>query len=423
MLRCSFNMNKLLRTLALSFLLAVVLFIPWQINSYGAEYYNTNEYNVTMNVSQDNSFLMKEEINVTYTEPQHGLYRYIPLSGTAYSQVDGKLVEQKYKMKVESVNVEGFEYQVYEENCNVVIQIGSPDSLVEGNQSYVITYNVRLYDDGIAGYDSFYYNAVPNDWGTSIAVSTITINMPKEFDPSKAEFLAGSYGATDSGAVKWSTSGNKITGATIRPLQLGEGVTFRTVLPEGYFTGEMNTNWAFLIMLLLCVAAPVISILLWFAFGRDPKVVQTVEFYPPDGISPAEVGYIVDGIVDEKDLVSLVIYFAEKGYLTIEEIDKGEFVLIKKKEMGDEAKIYELTFFEGLFKLRDSVTLTELQGDFYDSFQAASVQLKAHFTKSKENRIFTQNSIGARALGMLLMLVPIAGMAILGPIYSMLDIC
>ena len=219
---------------------------------------------------------------------------------------------------------------------------------------------MRLYDDGIAEYDSFYYNAIPNGWGTSIESSTITINMPKEFDPLKTELLAGPYGATDSGAVKWSISGNKITGATIRPLQLGEGVTFRAVLPEGYFTDEMNTNWAFLIMLLLCLAAPAISLLLWFAFGRDPKVVQTVEFYPPDGISPAEVGYIVDGIVDEKDLVSLVIYFAEKGYLTIEEIDNEEFVLIKKKEMGDEAKPYELTFFEGLFKLRDSVTLAEL---------------------------------------------------------------
>ena len=413
-------MKNISKIFAVLILLTVMIYAPGPVNSYGAEFYNTNEYNVTMDVSDDNSFLMKEEIKVSYTEPRHGIYRYIPLSGTAYSQVDGKVVEQKYKMKVDSVSVEGYEYQVYEENGNVVIQIGSPDSLVEGNQSYVITYNVRLYDDGIAGYDSFYYNAVPNDWGTSIAASTITINMPKEFDPSKAEFLAGPYGATDSGVVKWSTSGNKITGATIRPLQLGEGVTFRTVLPEGYFTGEMNTNWAFLIMLLLCVAAPVISALLWFAFGRDPKVVQTVEFYPPDGISPAEVGYIVDGIVDEKDLVSLVIYFAEKGYLTIEELDKGEFILIKKKEMDDEAKIYESTFFEGLFKLRDSVTLTELQGDFFDSFQAASVQLKAHFTNSRESRIFTQNSIGARALGMLLMLVPIAGMALLGPIYLML---
>ncbi|MBK5247643.1 MAG: DUF2207 domain-containing protein, partial [Peptostreptococcaceae bacterium] len=213
-------MKNISRIFAVLILLAVMIYAPGPVNSYGAEFYNTNEYNVTIDVFEDNSFWMKEEIKVSYTEPRHGIYRYIPLSGTAYSQVDGKTVEQKYKMKVESVSVEGYEYQVYEENGNAVIQIGSPNSLVEGNQSYVISYKARLYDDGIAAYDSFYYNVVPNGWGTSIASSTITINMPKEFDPSKAEFLAGPYGATDSGAVKWSTSGNKITGATIRPLQL-----------------------------------------------------------------------------------------------------------------------------------------------------------------------------------------------------------
>jgi uncharacterized membrane protein YgcG len=413
-------MNKIINTLAISFLLVIVLFIPLHADAYGAEYYNTNEYNVTMDVASDNSFLLKEEINVTFTEPRHGIYRYIPLSGTAHSQVDGKLIEQNYKMKVENISVEGYEYQVYQENGNAVIQIGSPDYLVEGNQSYIITYRVRLYDDGISGYDSLYYNVIPNGWGTTIAASKIIIQMPKEFDSSKAEFLAGAYGATDSGSVKWNISENLITGEIERPIQLGEGITFRVVLPEGYFTGEMNTNWAYIIMLLLCIVAPLISLLLWFSFGRDPKVVKTVEFNAPDGISPAEVGYIVDGIVDEKDLVSLVIYFAEEGYLTIEEIDKGEFILIKKKEMGEEAKIYESTFFEGLFNLRDSVTLNELKDDFFSSYQAAAVQLKAHFTKSKKSRIFTQNSIGARALGMLLMLIPIAGIAILYPIYLMI---
>lgn len=59
--------------------------------------------------------------------------------------------------------------------------------------------------------------------------------------------------------------------------------------------------------------------MLFYFFGRDPKIVQTVEFYPPEGITPAEAGYIIDGIVNKEDLVSMVIYFADKGYLSIEE--------------------------------------------------------------------------------------------------------
>ena len=119
-------MKKRSRVFALLVLLAMMLLIPGPVDSYGAEYYNTNQYNVTMDVAEDNSFVMTEEINVTYTEPRHGLYRYIPLSGTAYSQVDGQTVEQKYRMKVENVRVDGYEYQTFEENGNIHVGLTIP---------------------------------------------------------------------------------------------------------------------------------------------------------------------------------------------------------------------------------------------------------------------------------------------------------
>lgn len=413
---------KRFKKLLVLFSLLLVLGLSGAGEAYGAEYYNTNEYNVTMEVAEDNSFWMTEEIKVTYTEPRHGIYRYIPLSGTAYSQVDGNVVEQKYTMKVDGVSVEGYELQTYTENGNLVMQIGSGNFFVEGQQTYRIHYRVRLFDDGIDAYDSLYYNVVPYGWGTTIEKSQITIQMPKEFDASKAEFIAGLYGATDVNAVNWQVAGNAITGMAVRPLELGEGVTFRLVLPEGYFSGEMNTSWALALLLLIIAVLPLLSALLWMFFGRDPKVVQTVEFYPPEQISPAEVGYVVDGMVDEKDLVSLVIYFAEKGYLTLQELEDKEFLLIKNKDSDESLKVYESTFFNGLFHERDSVTLAELKGDFYGSYQATAVQLKAHFRKNKENRIFTHSSLGARALGILLMILPILAVALLGPIYVMLGL-
>ena len=386
---------------------------------HGAEYYTTQAFDVTMDVRNDNSFLMKEEIQVTFTEPRHGIYRYIPLSGTAYSQVDGQVVEQKYQMKVDQVRVEGYELNTYTENGNLVMQIGSPDYYVDGSQTYVISYRVRLFDDGISQYDSLYYNVLPFGWGTSIDSAEIRIQMPKEFDQNKAEFLVGGYGSVSDDRIRWSAAGTSIQGTLQGPLQLGEGVTFRVVLPEGYFVGEMNNNWALALMLLLMVAVPLFSFLLFLFFGRDPRVVRTVEFYPPEGISPAEVGYIVDGMVDQKDLVSLVIYFAEKGYLTIEELEDKSFVLRKEKELPETAKTYEYTFFDGLFKEGDSVMLEDLKGEFYSSYQASGTQLRSHFGRKKETRVFTHSSLGARSLGTLLMLIPLAAGLFLGAVYAM----
>lgn len=402
----------------LFFLLLTMLMPMIGPAAHGAEYYTTQAFDVTMDVRNDNSFLMKEEIQVTFTEPRHGIYRFIPLSGTAYSQVDGQVVEQTYQMKVDQIRVEGYELNTYTENGNLVMQIGSPDYYVDGSQTYVITYRVRLYDDGISEYDSLYYNVLPFGWGTSIDSSEIRIQMPKEFDQNKAEFLVGGYGSTSGDRINWSQTGNAIQGTLRGTLQLGEGVTFRVVLPEGYFVGEMNNNWALALMLLLMVAVPLVSFLLFLFFGRDPRVVQTVEFYPPEGISPAEVGYIVDGMVDQKDLVSLVIYFAEKGYLTIEELEDKSFVLRKERELLETAKTYEYTFFNGLFKEGDSVMLEDLKGEFYGSYQASGTQLRSHFGKKKETRVFTHSSLGARSLGTLLMLIPLAAGLFLGAVYA-----
>lgn len=404
----------------LLFLLLLTMLMPMTgPAAHGAEYYTTQAFDVTMDVRNDNSFLMKEEIQVTFTEPRHGIYRYIPLSGTAYSQVDGQVVEQKYQMKVDQVRVEGYELNTYTENGNLVMQIGSPDYYVDGSQTYVISYRVRLFDDGISQYDSLYYNVLPFDWGTSIDSAEIRIQMPKEFDQNKAEFLVGGYGSVSDDRIRWSAAGTSVQGTLQGPLQLGEGVTFRVVLPEGYFVGEMNNNWALALMLLLMVAVPLVSFLLFLFFGRDPRVVQTVEFYPPEGISPAEVGYIVDGMVDQKDLVSLVIYFAEKGYLTIEELEDKSFVLRKEKELPETAKTYEYTFFDGLFKEGDSVMLEDLKGEFYGSYQASGNQLRSHFGKKKETRVFTHSSLGARSLGTLLMLIPLVAGLFLGAVYAM----
>ncbi len=55
-----------------------------------------------------------------------------------------------------------------------------------------------------------------------------------------------------------------------------------------------------------------------------------------------------------------------------------------------------------------------MKGDYFNTFQAAKLQLQAYFRLNRENRIFTQSSIGARALGVLLMMAPVISLAVFG---------
>ena len=58
---------------------------------------------------------------------------------------------------------------------------------------------------------------------------------------------------------------------------------------------------------LLFLAGPLGALILWFLYGRDPKLVKTLEFYPPDGLTPGEVGYLYDENVDKRDIVSTIV--------------------------------------------------------------------------------------------------------------------
>lgn len=379
-----------------------------------AESYETKAFDVRMDLSENNSFLVTEEIKVEFTEARHGLYRYIPYKGTITRQVDGKTILEKYRMKISDVAVEGYHFETSRENGNLVIRIGSEDLYVNGPQEYRIRYRCTLYDDENEAFDSLYWNVLPQGWATPIETASLTVNMPKEFDPDMAEIIAGKYGQADMEAVSWTVNGTTITANTTRILDAGEGATLNIILPEGYFVGEKTTDWMEWLMMFIIIAAPLLSIVLWLRFGRDPQVVRTVEFYPPEGVNPAELGYIIDGAVDNKDIVSLILYWANEGYLTIREDSDKEFTLIKKKDLPDTAKTYEVTMFQGLFDNRGEVVLEDLKEDFYGTFEATKEQLKAHFTMKKENRIFTHSSIGARVIGILLMAAPVLSLMIFG---------
>jgi hypothetical protein len=65
--------------------------------------------------------------------------------------------------------------------------------------------------------------------------------------------------------------------------------------------------------------------------SKGNKPVKVIEFYPPEGISSAEVGTIIDSSVDAVDMASLIPWFAGQGYISIEEKEKGP--VLKRTEV------------------------------------------------------------------------------------------
>ena len=62
---------------------------------------------------------------------------------------------------------------------------------------------------------------------------------------------------------------------------------------------------------------------LWYTRGRNPRVGPiAVQYAPPEGMSPAEAGTLVDEDAAMRDITATIVDLAVRGYIVIEEQER-----------------------------------------------------------------------------------------------------
>ena len=333
-------------------ILSILFIAPYKVKAISYDY-TLNYYDINIVVNENNTLRITEKIGAYFNVSKHGIFRKIPLRNKV-TRLDG--TKSSNRAKISDITVSD-KYSSSTSDGYKVIQIGDAERTLKGQKDYTISYLYSLGKDKTKDYDELYFNLIGDEWDTTISNITFTITMPKEFDATKLGFSSGKVGSTDSSNASYSVNGNTITGILFGSLKPGEALTIRLELPEGYF---MIDDSDFNFFRLLCIVVPIISLLisyfLWYKFGKDDPVVETVEFYPPEGFNSAELGFLYKGYANNKDVVSLIIYLANKGYIKIEETNstslfgkKQGFKIVKIKDYdGDNAN--EALFLDGLFK-------------------------------------------------------------------------
>lgn len=316
---------------------------PSKNSKYSSYDYVIDKYDIDVIVNENNTFDITETITAYFNVPKHGIFRIIPLRNTI-TRLDG--TKSINRTQITNVSVDN-EYTTSRENGNYKLKIGPANRTLTGEQKYVIRYTYNLGKDSMKKYDELYYNIIGTEWDTAIGNITFSIMMPKEFDSSKLGFSSGAVGSTSNSKVKYNVNENTITGSYNGILEANEALTVRCELPEGYFVKSgLNINIMDYIMFIVPILFLIISILLWYKYGRDDQVVETVEFYPPEGLNSLDVGFLYKGKAESKDITSLLIFLANKGYLEISnnEIDLNSEKIHLSKNSKDNAnqKIMEL---------------------------------------------------------------------------------
>lgn len=387
--------NKFLK-LACMLCVCLGVLIVCNVSKASNEYaeYTIDSYDIKMIVNENNTFDITEKITVNFTQYKHGINRKIPIRNTI-QRLDGTTSNNRAKI----TNIEVSEnYSTSTNNGYKILKIGSSNKTYIGKHTYTISYTYDIGKDPLKDADELYYNLIGTDSDTTISNVTFTIKMPKKFDydGDKLGFSSGLKGSIDSSNVEYTVNKNTISGSYIGTLGIAEGLTVRLTLPEGYFVRvqEKDDNYVILVSI-ISVACVIVSALLWRLYGKDNKVVETVEFYPPEELNFAELAYIYKGVAEDEGIISLLISLANKGYLKIEDCGTKSFILgndfriTKLKEYTGNNET-EKEFFDGLFKKKNSVTNEDLYDSFYKTIRSIKSKLES---KENKNKIFEKSSL------------------------------
>ena len=368
-------LRRLFQLVSLLALLAIALAAP-----ASARQLKIQKFSAEIFVQPDSSLDVTETIEVNFIGVWHGLYRTIPVEyvtpqGFNYSlfvKFGGATDAAGQPLKVESSRERHYlKWKIYVDDAT--------DSVRTIQLHYKVRNGLKFFED----HDELYWNVTGDEWDVPVGNASAQILLPPGVTGVRTNEFTGSYGSRAQNA-EVTSSENTVDVSMLRPLSFHEGLTVVVGWDKGFVKEPGTTdqisqflasNWP------IFLPIPVFLIMFWLRAtrGTDPRVGPVaVQYAPPEGMSPAEAGTLVDESAAMRDITATIVDLAVRGYIVIEEKESSQmmgllhnkdYVFHLKKGAKEWAglKSHELVLLSGIFfngALAD-VELSSLQNEFY----------------------------------------------------------
>lgn len=331
-------------------------------------------------VQTDATLDITETIEANFIGVWHGLYRMIPVevttpegfNKTLYVKLLDVTDAAGQSLKVESSRQGAYlRWKIYIDDAT--------DAVRTVQIHYQARNGLGFFDD----HDELFWNITGNGWDVPIQNASASIQFPGGVTGLHANDYTGAYGSRARDA-EVTLSGDSVAVFMPRPLGLHEGLSVVVGWDKGFVRepgpGEkvfqfLSMNWP----LFFPIPAFLFMFWLWSTRGRDPRHGSVaVQYAPPEGLSPAEAGTLVDEDAAMRDITATIVDLAVRGYIVIEEQDKSqmlglshikEYVFHLKKPPSEwtDLKVHERQLLGGIFSYggQTDVELSSLQNQFY----------------------------------------------------------
>ena len=351
------------------------------------EAFEVTGYDLTAVVGKEHTYTVEEKISVNIPNQLQRVEFAIP-SGN---------------FRIGEIEVENALYEAKTASEASTVVISDPEKLSKGTHVYNIKYKIREYRDHDSAKDMFYFDVLLPEWRQPIGRVSINASFPDDFPFDDMQCYAGQFGVQDVNnkiAFEADEAAHAVS-VTGEMIPENFGITLKAQLPDGYWEKTLDGSWSITAITLVMTGLTLILLILWIIGGRDPKVNRReIVTRPVEGLTPVELGYIFNSEVRTRDVLNLVLQFAQKGYLTISEYEPKRFRLIRGKEPVDEERMYRNAYkilFEDIYMNRP-LSMSKI-GPRIEKIRAAITDdVAAGFTTS-ESSPFTPLSRAFRAAG------------------------
>ena len=339
-------------------------------------------FDATIDVGADGSIVVEEVIVPRFTGSWNGIFRTIPIQ---YETPQGL----NYTLQLAVVSVTDSEgaplkYESSRERHYRKLKIwvpGATDTTKTVKVRYRVSNGLRFFEE----HDELYWNVTGDEWEVPIEAATALIRLPGGVSGVRATAFRGAYGSTEQATANVEPDGVRIH--AVSGLAFREGLTAVVGWNPGIVhrpTAVEKTANVVYSNLPLAIPPLVFFVMLrlWRARGRDPELAPiATQYEPPATMTPAELGTLVDGKPDMRDITATIVDLAVRGYLHIEESGSEGFLgffsskdyrfkLTKPRSDWKGLRRHEQDLLEAMFGGGDSVSLSTLKNKFYKHLPA-----------------------------------------------------
>ncbi len=352
---------------------AVFPFVPDRASAVSVDdNYYFRSMDLSLEVGKDKTFRVTETMEVFYRYGgvNTGIIRDVQRFSRTTRRIDGETKEGGiYYADLTDVTVtlDGGPAKVtrslYDEGQFHSVKMQRPDGLTfdssdeDGTHTFVLSYRYDVSDDDMGGFDDVTYDLL----GYAMARCerfTATVVFPGEFDLTGYSVRSGSqFFAPDAEKGEFvRMEGNTLSLCAVGRAA-GSGLTLQALFPDGSFSlGGKHFFPAYLIACFALIAGMVGSfVLLWRYSPRKP--IESVEFYPPEGMSLARYSAVWHGKAKRGDLAAYFLKWAADGCVRLTRDGRKHFTAEKTGELPEGAPAEERALFDGI--LRDGIFSTK----------------------------------------------------------------